>query len=163
MPLISVILPVYNIKGEYLTKAVRSVLAQSFEDFELLIVDDGSRRETAAVCDELAAEDKRIMVFHNVNQGPGKSRNFGLSKAQGAFAIFMDHDDWVEKDWLKKLYESIVRNDADAAFAMPTNMLRKRARFMSWRHRISVLKLSNWTTLFATRWRMCFLRPGPNW
>lgn len=116
MSLISVILPVYNIKDEYLTKAVRSVLAQSFEDFELLIVDDGSRRETAAVCDELAAEDKRIMVFHNVNQGPGKSRNFGLSKAQGKFVIFMDHDDWVEKDWLKKLYESIVRNDADAAF-----------------------------------------------
>ncbi len=85
MPLITVILPVYNIKGEYLTKAVGSVLAQSFDDFELLIVDDGSRRETAAVCDELAAEDKRITVFHNVNQGPGKSRNFGLSKAQGAF------------------------------------------------------------------------------
>ncbi len=55
MPLITVILPVYNIKGEYLTKAVGSVLAQSFDDFELLIVDDGSRRETAAVCDELAA------------------------------------------------------------------------------------------------------------
>lgn len=107
MPLITVILSVYNIKGEYLTKAVGSVLAQSFDDFELLIVDDGSRRETAAVCDELAAEDKRITVFHNVNQGPGKSRNFGLSKAQGAFVIFMDHDDWVEKDWLKKLYESI--------------------------------------------------------
>lgn len=88
MPLITVILPVYNIKGEYLTKAVGSVLAQSFDDFELLIVDDGSRRETAAVCDELAAEDKRITVFHNVNQGPGKSRNFGLSKAQGCVCDF---------------------------------------------------------------------------
>ena len=129
MPLISVILPVYNIKGEYLTKAVRSVLAQSFEDFELLIVDDGSRRETAAVCDELAAEDKRIMVFHNVNQGPGKSRNFRLSKAQGAFAIFMDHDDWVEKDWLKKLYESIVRNDADAAFCYADEYVEEEGAF----------------------------------
>lgn len=116
MSLISVILPVYNIKSEYLTKAVKSVLAQSFKDFELLIVDDGSDPETAAVCDELAAEDKRITVFHNVNQGPGKSRNFGLSKAQGEFVIFMDHDDWVEKDWLEKLYESIARYDADAAF-----------------------------------------------
>ena len=66
MPLITVILPVYNIKGEYLTKAVGSVLAQSFDDFELLIVDDGSRRETAAVCDELAAEDKRITAHSSV-------------------------------------------------------------------------------------------------
>lgn len=74
MPLISVILPVYNIKGEYLTKAVRSVLAQSFEDFELLIVDDGSRRETAAVCDEraekvlnLSLKRKKLSVIKRIN------------------------------------------------------------------------------------------------
>ena len=129
MPQISVILPVYNIKEAYLTKAVNSVLAQSFEDFELLIVDDGSNRETAAVCDALAATDKRVTVFHNFNQGPGKSRNFGLSKAQGEFVIFMDHDDWVEKDWLKKLYESIVRNQADAAFCYADEYVEEEGAF----------------------------------
>ena len=113
MPQISVILPVYNIKREYLTKAVESVLAQSFADFELLIVDDGSKKETADVCDELAAKDKRVTVFHNFNQGPGKSRNFGLTQAQGEFVIFMDHDDWVEKDWLKKLYYSYAAHPED--------------------------------------------------
>lgn len=113
---VSVILPVYNIKRDYLVKAVKSILAQSFTDFELLIIDDGSKKDTADVCDELAAEDPRIKVFHNKNQGPGKSRNFGLSQAQGNFIIFADHDDWVEAEWLKKLYSSITENNADAAF-----------------------------------------------
>ncbi len=129
MPQISVILPVYNIKREYLTKAVESVLAQSFADFELLIVDDGSKKETADVCDELAAKDKRVTVFHNFNQGPGKSRNFGLTQAQGEFVIFMDHDDWVEKDWLKKLHQSIVKNKSDAAFCYADEYVEEEGAF----------------------------------
>lgn len=113
---ISVILPVYNVKNEYLEKAVNSVLAQSISDFELLIIDDGSKAETAQNIDALAAKDGRIKVFHNKNQGPGKSRNFGLSQASGEYIIFMDHDDWVEPTWLEKLYHSIVKNNSEAAF-----------------------------------------------
>lgn len=132
MPQISVILPVYNIKREYLTKAVESVLAQSFADFELLIVDDGSKKETADLCDELAAKDKRVTVFHNFNQGPGKSRNFGLAQAKGEFVIFMDHDDWVEKDWLKKLHHSIVKNKSDAAFCYADEYVEEDGVFQKW-------------------------------
>lgn len=129
MPEVSVILPVYNIKCEYLTKAVESVLAQSFRDFELLIIDDGSKTETAALCDELASKDNRIIVFHNPNQGPGKSRNFGLEKAQGKFLIFMDHDDWVEPTWLEKLYNSITKNNTDAAFCYASEYFENEDRY----------------------------------
>ena len=113
---ISVILPVYNIKKDYLVKAVRSVLAQDFKDFELLIIDDGSNQDTAKNCDALAAEDKRIVLFHNKNQGPGKSRNFGLRQSKGKYVIFMDHDDWVEPQWLSLLYGSIFSHESDVAF-----------------------------------------------
>ena len=113
---ISVILPVYNSNLTHLRTAVQSVLSQSFSDFELIIVDDGSERNVAGLCDEFAAADSRIRVFHNSNQGPGKSRNFGIGQAKGNFIIFMDHDDHVASGWLEKLYHSIIDNEADAAF-----------------------------------------------
>lgn len=129
MPKVSVILPVYNIKREYLVKAVESVLNQTFTDFELLIIDDGSKADTAALCDELASRDRRIMVFHNKNQGPGKSRNFGLDQAKGEFLIFMDHDDWVETVWLEKLYNSITKNNTDAAFCYANEYFENEDRY----------------------------------
>lgn len=112
--MITVILNVYN--GEkYLSRCIDSVLAQSFQDFELILVDDGSKDRTPLLADNYASKDGRIRVFHTENKGLSGSRRFGLSKAMGDYCIFIDCDDWVEKDWLKILYEAITINQADIA------------------------------------------------
>lgn len=86
-----------------------------------------------------------------------------MSKAQGAFAIFMDHDDWVEKDWLKKLYESIVRNDADAAFCYADEYVEEEGAFhelVAPHFGTEVVELDD---AFRDKMANVFLRPGPNW
>ena len=93
-PKISIISTVYN-TGPYLRPAVESILAQTFTDFELLLVDDGSHDGSAAVCDALAQEDARIRVFHQPNGGPAHARNTGLDHAVGDFVAFLDRTDHV--------------------------------------------------------------------
>jgi glycosyltransferase involved in cell wall biosynthesis len=103
----SVIMPVYNVE-KYLEMAVNSVLAQTFSDFELILVEDASPDNCAALCDSLAERDKRIKVIHNtVNSGLGGARNTGLSLAQGKFILFMDSDDTILPDTLKNLNNEI--------------------------------------------------------
>ena len=91
-PKISIISTVYN-TGPYLRPAVESILAQTFTDFELLLVDDGSHDGSAEVCDALAAQDTRIRVFHQANGGPAHARNTGLDAASGEWVLFLDADD----------------------------------------------------------------------
>ena len=91
-PKISIISTVYN-TGPYLRPAVESILAQTFTDFELLLVDDGSHDGSAEVCDALAAQDARIRVFHQANGGPAHARNTGLDAASGEWVLFLDADD----------------------------------------------------------------------
>ena len=91
-PKISIISTVYN-TGPYLRPAVESILAQTFTDFELLLVDDGSHDGSAAVCDALAQEDARIRVFHQPNGGPAHARNTGLDNARGDYIGMVDSDD----------------------------------------------------------------------
>ena len=94
-PKISIISTVYN-TGPYLRPAVESILAQTFTDFELLLVDDGSHDGSAAVCDALAQEDARIRVFHQPNGGPAHARNTGLDNARGDYIGMVDSDDLIE-------------------------------------------------------------------
>lgn len=101
MPLISVIIPVYN-TAKYLRRCLDSVLAQSFENFELILVDDCSRDESGAICEEYAAKDHRISIIHHQgNQGVSAARNHGIDTAQGDYISFIDSDDWVETNYLK--------------------------------------------------------------
>ena len=94
----SVIMPVYNVE-KYLETAVTSVLSQTFSDFELILVEDASPDNCAALCDSLAEKDKRINVIHNtVNSGAGFSRNFGIQAAKGEFILFVDSDDTISPD-----------------------------------------------------------------
>lgn len=113
-PLISIIVPVYNIL-EYLPRCVKSLMAQTYQNIEILLVDDGSTDGTGALCDELAREDARIKVFHKENGGSSSARNLGISQAKGEYLGFVDSDDFVEPDMYERLYEGIVKYEVPIA------------------------------------------------
>lgn len=102
MPKVSVIIPVYNTEN-YLRKCLDSVLAQSFADFEVLLINDGSTDGSGKICDEYAKKDKRIKVFHKENGGVSSARNLGLDHAKGKFVFFVDSDDYILEESLNFL------------------------------------------------------------
>lgn len=100
---VSFILPIYNVE-KYLSECVESILVQTYRDFEILLVDDGSPDNCPALCDEWARKDDRIKVLHKPNGGLSDARNYGLEHAQGDYVVFVDSDDfWVNKDCLENL------------------------------------------------------------
>ena len=101
-PAISIIIPVYNAE-KYLRRCIESVLSQSFTDFELILVDDGSKDKSPQFCDEYASQDTRVRVIHKANGGVSAARNDGLDIAKGEYITFIDSDDWVERDYLSTL------------------------------------------------------------
>ena len=113
MPTVSVIVPVYKVEP-YLRKCVDSVLAQSFADFELILVDDGSPDTCGAICDEYAAQDARVRVIHKENAGLSSARNAGLAVAQGEFVCFVDSDDFVDPVLLENAVREIAGFDSVA-------------------------------------------------
>ena len=100
--LVSVIVPVYNAE-KYLSRCIDSILAQTYTNFELLLINDGSKDNSGKICDEYAEKDNRIRVYHKENGGVSSARNYGLDKAVGKYICFVDADDWVNKDYLEKL------------------------------------------------------------
>lgn len=106
-PVLSVIVPVYNTK-EPLPRCIDSILSQSFSDFELLLVDDGSTDGSGAVCDEYSAKDNRVRVFHKENGGVSSARNVGLENANGQWLTFLDSDDWIEEVFFQVPFDSDV-------------------------------------------------------
>ena len=100
-PLVSVIIPVYNTES-YLPLCMETVLGQTWRELEILLVDDGSGPECAAMCDEYAADDSRIIVIHKQNGGLSSARNYGIARAKGEFIIFPDPDDWAEPEYLER-------------------------------------------------------------
>lgn len=99
-PKISVIIPVYN-SEKFLPKCIESVLKQSFTNFELILVDDGSTDDSVNICDSYAKQDKRITVIHSKNMGVSSTRNMGISIARGEWVIFIDSDDYIDEDMFK--------------------------------------------------------------
>lgn len=85
--MISIIIPVYNTE-KYLRRCLDSIVAQTYKDFECIMVDDGSTDASGKICDEYATKDNRFKVFHNTNGGPSKARNFGIDKARGGVSVF---------------------------------------------------------------------------
>ena len=112
MPKISIIVPVYNVE-KYLEKCVRSILAQTFTDFELILVDDGSPDSSGAMCDQFAEQDQRVKVIHKENGGLSDARNAGIEIATGEYLGFVDSDDYIADDMYELLYTNIVKEDAD--------------------------------------------------
>lgn len=102
--MISIIVPIYNAE-QYIHRCVDSILAQSYTDFELLLIDDGSTDSSGVICDEYAAKDFRVRVFHKPNGGVSSARNLGLDNARGKWITFVDADDWVAPQLLEGLYD----------------------------------------------------------
>ena len=107
--MISIIIPVYNCI-QSLEKCIRSIQNQTISDWELLLIDDGSRDGSGEKCDLFAETDRRIRVFHKPNGGVSSARNLGLDHANGQFVMFCDSDDWVDPDWCRQLHHAAVNN-----------------------------------------------------
>lgn len=114
MAIISVIVPVYKVE-ELLPQCVDSILNQTFRDFELWLVDDGSPDRCGEMCDEYAAKDARIRVIHKPNGGLSDARNAALDKVTGEYITFVDSDDWLPPDSFQTMYDALVKNGADVA------------------------------------------------
>lgn len=108
-PLVSIIVPVYNVEP-YLRKCLDSILAQTFTDWEAILVDDGSTDRSGEICDEYAKRDIRVRVIHKENGGVSSARNFGIEKSRGAWFIFCDADDMLYNDALSKMVDCIGDN-----------------------------------------------------
>lgn len=106
MTKISVIVPVYKVE-KYIGECINSILAQTFKDFELILVDDGSPDKSGEICDSYAKKDNRIKVFHKKNGGVSSARNFGIDKAVGKWLSFIDSDDTIDLNYLTSLYQGI--------------------------------------------------------
>lgn len=112
VPQISIIVPVYNVEP-YLERCVNSIIAQTYKDFELILVDDGSTDNSGRICDSLQEKDTRINVIHKANGGLSSARNAGIEKAVGRYIGFVDSDDFIEKDMYEILYRLIIQYQAD--------------------------------------------------
>ncbi len=111
-PLITIIVPVYQVM-DYLHRCVDSILAQDYQNFELILIDDGSPDKCGLICDEYAKQDARISVIHQENQGLSMARNVGLSLMKGDYVTFIDSDDYVAPDYLSFLFSLLSSNEAD--------------------------------------------------
>lgn len=109
--LFSIIVPVYKVE-KYIKKCIESVQAQSFSDYELILVDDGSPDGSPQICDEYAAIDERIIVIHKENGGVVSARNAGIAKAAGQYILFVDADDWIAEDALQELADIVSEHNA---------------------------------------------------
>ena len=110
--LISILMPVYN-GQEYLKETVSSILNQSYKEFELIIINDGSSDNTKIICDNLEKVDKRIKIIHKENTGVSHTRNVALDNASGKYITFVDSDDLVHKDYLQYLINEELKNNSD--------------------------------------------------
>lgn len=111
-PKVSIIVPVYNVE-KYLPECIDSILAQTFTDFELLLIDDGSPDNSGKICDEYAARDSRIRVFHKVNGGVSSARNMGLDNAKGEWITFVDSDDRIVNNCLETCFDTLNKSNVD--------------------------------------------------
>ena len=109
-PKISIIVPVYNTE-KYLAQCIESILNQSMSDFELLLIDDGSKDSSGLICDRYAIQDKRIQVFHQTNQGVSTARNYGIDTAQSEWLCFIDSDDYIGPNYLAAFFDCSVLSE----------------------------------------------------
>lgn len=110
--LISIIVPIFNAE-KYLHQCLDSILSQSYENFECLLINDGSTDASASICREYVAKDARFRYFEKENGGVSSARNLGIERSGGAYITFIDSDDWVEFDYLEVLYAAIIQETAD--------------------------------------------------
>lgn len=128
--MISVIMLTYN-REELVGRAIECILAQNYQDFEFIIVDNGSSDRSGAIADEYAAKDSRIRVIHRERGNIGSGRNAGLDAAQGEYVAFIDDDDWTEPDFLEFLHNLLVEYDADVSICGAADKSFDEKKFMT--------------------------------
>lgn len=109
MPNLSIIIPVYNTE-KYLKECIDSILNQNYSDFEIILVNDGSKDNSKKICEEYSKKDSRIIFFDKENEGVSLTRNFGITKARGKYITFIDADDWLEKEAYYKIFNILEKN-----------------------------------------------------
>jgi len=109
---VSVIVPVYKVE-RFLAACLDSLMAQSMQDIEILLIDDGSPDECGRICDEYAAKDSRFSAFHTENHGLSAARNYGIEQASGEYLMFVDSDDWVSPEFCAAAYDEAMEHEAD--------------------------------------------------
>ena len=112
--LISVIVPVYNV-AQYLEKSIASIQQQTYKNLEIILVDDGATDESGRLCEKIAEQDERVLVYHKENEGLSQARNDGLKQAHGDYVIFIDSDDYIHPEMIASLYQQLVKEDADVS------------------------------------------------
>lgn len=112
--LVSIVIPVYNVE-HYVERCLKSVMAQTYERIEIIVVDDGSTDSSGEICDKIAKHDTRITVYHKENGGLSDARNYGVEKATGEYITFIDSDDYVSADFIEYLYKMILESKAEVA------------------------------------------------
>ena len=110
-PLITVIIPVYNVE-KYLHRCLDSVIAQTYQNLEIICIDDGSTDRSSEICEQYALKDERVKVFHQENQGVSAARNNGLDMASGEYIAFVDSDDYIQNDMFERLYSELSKSGA---------------------------------------------------
>ncbi len=113
---ISVIMPVYNPEEKWLRQAIASILNQTLRDIEVILVDDGSTDKSPQICDDYAGMDSRISVIHKDNRGQGSARNTGLKAASGKYVLYIDADDWIERNACETMYRKSESDDLEVLF-----------------------------------------------
>lgn len=129
-PYFSIIVPVYKVE-RYLEQCVQSILMQTYNNFELIMVDDGSPDNCPQMCDDFKNNDERVKVIHKVNGGLSDARNFGLSKAQGEYILFLDSDDfWNSESALENIYTKLITTNVDVLIFGMQKYYQKENRFL---------------------------------
>lgn len=130
-PLVSIITPVYRVE-QYIHRCIRSILKQTYQNFELILIDDGSPDQCGKICDEYALRDKRIRVIHQNNQGVSAARNKGLDCARGDYIAFVDPDDYVASQFLDHPLKTMLENEADMVVFNVVRSGKKQKKIIGW-------------------------------
>lgn len=115
---ISVIVPIYNVE-KYIQKCVKSILNQTFKDFEIILVNDGSTDDSGNICEKLYVGYENIKIYHKPNGGLSDARNYGVRKSNGKYITFIDSDDYVRCDYLELLYNALIEKNSDISVVLP--------------------------------------------
>ncbi len=151
--LISIIIPCYNIE-KYISKTLESVFNQTYQNFEIILVDDGSKDNTGKLLDDYSKKDKRIKVIHKVNEGVSQARNIGIENAVGEYIYFLDGDDLIENNLLERANEVFENNEIEI-FSFGFNMIYEngkiKRKYSSEKYNNQVMKSKEFLSLFFTK------------
>ena len=112
---ITIIVPIYN-ASKYLKRCIESIVNQTYNNLEIILIDDGSTDDSGSICDYFASKDKRIKVIHKKNEGVSSSRNYGIKYSAGDYICFLDSDDYYDHNFIKEMYYKILKQDADICY-----------------------------------------------